>query len=661
MRIESIEIKNFRQLKNLKIEFPKKNKSKQNDLHIIMGNNGVGKTNILNAITWCLYNDEMHLGDQDTASYRINDSEVMNLRNRKENNGTVSVTLKISTENNPYPAIFKREQRFNIQEDSVFGLISTLTVTEFGPNGYEINSDPETTQYLVNKYAPISINEYIFFDGEHLEHYFQEGEKGNIKDGINKLTQIDIIDRAIKAYQRYIKSEIDPLLRNNEDSLVASIQSKIEDKEDDIKKQKNIISEIKNQISTCEQIVKDSKNIIKGNENLPEKIKQLEEIEKEIKVLEKEKKNKMLDLYTFCQKYYHDLALYPAYKQFYKYIKGQENAGNLPPRIDKKLINEILQTHKCSICNTKLDNEALRFVKKIQECLEVSSEVSALLNQAMPVMEYHINNCKEYKTNKEKIFHELDSIEEKIKNKNEAYKEINNYISSIPQPESITQAIIDLNEAKSDHNKLLISLGAEQNILSSYKDDLEQLKKELQKATDNDEQLKHIKNKKSYCEQSQVLLEQIKKEILKECLKEMEDMTFEIFSKLIWKKDIFKSVEISENFDFKLINKYNQQSLGSCSAAERALLALSFTLALQHSSNHDSMLFIDTPIGRVDKDNRDNFIHTLLDISKQKQVILTFTSTEYDDNVRALLHDQYISFSHLQMTDNNTTLKDNEA
>ena len=49
MRIESIEIKNFRQYREEKVLFPKKSGSK--DIHIIIGENGEGKTNILKAFT----------------------------------------------------------------------------------------------------------------------------------------------------------------------------------------------------------------------------------------------------------------------------------------------------------------------------------------------------------------------------------------------------------------------------------------------------------------------------------------------------------------------------------------------------------------------------------------------------------------------------------
>ena len=136
----------------------------------------------------------------------------------------------------------------------------------------------------------------------------------------------------------------------------------------------------------------------------------------------------------------------------------------------------------------------------------------------------------------------------------------------------------------------------------------------------------------------------------------MELETFNTFTNLLWKKDAFMKVEILEDYKFRLLDNYGNQTLGSCSAAERALLALSFTLALQKVSMHDSLLFIDTPIGRVDEDNRINFIKTLCDISKKKQVILTFTPTEYDNNVSSALIDKYSSFNELDIKDGQTVI-----
>ena len=59
LRIDTIKLENYRQYKDATIEFSRDPKRM---LTVLRGNNGVGKTNIMNAITWCLYGKENHLG-----------------------------------------------------------------------------------------------------------------------------------------------------------------------------------------------------------------------------------------------------------------------------------------------------------------------------------------------------------------------------------------------------------------------------------------------------------------------------------------------------------------------------------------------------------------------------------------------------------------------
>ena len=79
--------------------------------------------------------------------------------------------------------------------------------------------------------------------------------------------------------------------------------------------------------------------------------------------------------------------------------------------------------------------------------------------------------------------------------------------------------------------------------------------------------------------------------------------------------------------------------------------------ALQQTSGHDSLLYIDTPLGRVGEKNRTNFTQVLADIADSKQVILSFTPTEYDDNVRAQLKDKFSSYVELKYENGVTTIK----
>ena len=70
------------------------------------------------------------------------------------------------------------------------------------------------------------------------------------------------------------------------------------------------------------------------------------------------------------------------------------------------------------------------------------------------------------------------------------------------------------------------------------------------------------------------------------------------------------------------------------------------------------MLYIDTPVGRVDEENRKNFMNVLMNIAKDKQVILTFTPSEYDINVRQVVGNDYSTYKVMTIEDGVNKLKE---
>ena len=105
MQIDSLTLKNYRQYKDEKIVFSSENNNK--NFNVIQGTNGSGKTNILNAITWCLYGRELHLEKSkglpiyntilmdELRSENVISTEV-ELRLRDDENGIIIITRKLN-------------------------------------------------------------------------------------------------------------------------------------------------------------------------------------------------------------------------------------------------------------------------------------------------------------------------------------------------------------------------------------------------------------------------------------------------------------------------------------------------------------------------------------------------------------------------------------
>ena len=70
MKIHSIHIENYRQYKGpIDINF---SLNEEKNFTVIEGTNGAGKTNLLNAITWCLYEEELHKSSNDSGDVIYN-------------------------------------------------------------------------------------------------------------------------------------------------------------------------------------------------------------------------------------------------------------------------------------------------------------------------------------------------------------------------------------------------------------------------------------------------------------------------------------------------------------------------------------------------------------------------------------------------------------
>lgn len=659
MRIENIEIHNFRQYRNLQLNFTCQNG--QNDLHVIFAKNGVGKTNVLNAITWCLYDSEMHLGDKYTASPILNNQQLQELREYliegQSTIGEVTVIITLSSDNGHEKIRFTRFGKFNVNHDTVIKLPSQFSVMQFNGEEWISVDSEEDTLSLVKKNVPEEIHEYIFFDGEHLENYFKAGQSENIKNGIEELTQAKIIEKAENSFDKYISEVLSPVIANSSVKDIATAQKELDCIQSAIDTSIASIEESTTQIHHCDDEISDLESIINGHTHVSEKTTRLKEVENLIDNLKASIRKKKEEMMVFAREYVQYFAMYPAIKDLYKYIQEQDKHGKLPPRIDKFLLDSIQKHKHCIVCDQDLNEHSLTFIEELKKEIEVSSDTSALLNKSVVVLRQYLSHISQYKQKKEALFEEIKVLSNSYTNYLDEEKQINTYLMNIPNTEAITKAIEQKKELKNERDKIVAKRGVEEEHKKELDTQFIVQDKKLKSLVDKNKQLEKINEQANYCRKCRNILKETRIDLLAESRSEMERETYNTYTKLLWKKNVFSKVEILEDYTFRLLDMYGAQTLGSCSAAERALLALSFTLALQKVSMHDSLLFIDTPIGRVDEDNRMNFIKTLCEISKNKQVILTFTPTEYDEKVQSALNNQFSTFHEMTIEDGITKIK----
>lgn len=630
MIIKKVKLKNYRQFKNLEISFDKKERS--NDLHVIIGRNGTGKTNFLNAINWCLYD-----GDEPHLSKDSQQLPLLNLKNIQNDGKDKEVIVEIWVETNEKKSlVFTRRGIYRIYNSNTH---PSLQKTEFEARitdekgNTKILSDKEATPY-VDRFVPKRIREFFFFDGERLDTYFREATGQNIRHATFDISQIDLLD--------IIEDRLDKIskdLRKNAgkiNPLIEETEKKLEQKEADLDEK------IKRK-DECKKQAEKAKTKIKEYEEKMRAVPDVEVLEKEREKLKEnkaEKQNRINEKLIEKQNLLFEsgiiIILYPIIKNAISIIEEKKKRKEIPPTINKALLENIIREGNCSICGRPLDEESVKHASKLLKEIKISSEVAQqLLDMENPLFR-HKERYKNFKAHNKKLIQEIEIYEKELSNIeqriNQIDKELSGYdVTKIKEWHEQRKKFEEIYDQKQKE------LGVLKEAIDTLKNEIEYLKKKLDEEISKEKKANDLKKQMDFSLKALDIIIKTKKQIMSETREKIEVETKKLFFDLTWKKTTFQDVKIDESYNINLIHSMGYECLGSVSAAERELLMLSFTLALHKISGFDSPLLIDTPVARVSDVHRENFGKIFSEVSKNKQIILLFTPAEYSEEISKIV------------------------
>ena len=647
MRIERVAITNFRQYKNVVFDFGKTGKY---DLHIILGNNGIGKTNLLNAISWCLYGKESHLGNEKNAKKRINSAVLEEAIEAGNSKCCTTVAVTIGVDNRRIT--FERSQEFKAAKEP-FEFKPSFVATIIAKSGNDVITDSERIDSLVKQYLPEDIKEYFFFDGEQLDKYFISNQGEKIHQAIFNISQVNLLDSMSDRLGKVIHDFQNEA--GNKNVGIKGLNEKKSAKEVCVNDLIARIAECKKQISIADSEITICNEYLAGKDGVPDKEKEYQEVSEQIEAKEAELANHYIAFNHFIREFKVLFALYPRLKKALDIVNEKEGQGQLPPNIDRQFLERMLKYHKCLICGRDMDEAEEEAVRGVLKQLELSTTVSHLLVKMKSPLEDAIERCQKYPEEREAFVEKERSLTFDLKQLREHFNKLDAFLKNYSDKEKIREMhekrsrYQDLKKKNDeDRIKLEIQLDAAQKDLSAIEGD-------LARAIENQADLAELEKKIAFTKKALSIVREIEQEMMTEVKDKMTIETMDIFGRLDWKTETFDHIELDDSYNLELFDSFGYPMVGACSAAERALLALSFTLALQKVSGYDSMLFIDTPVGRVDLENRAHFADVLNQLSENKQVIMTFTPSEYSQEIRNALEPCVSTFKELTTVDERET------
>lgn len=631
MKIKNIRINNFRQYMDVLLEFPEANVY---DLNYILAENGIGKTTLLNSITWCFYGKELHI----TEGLKDKTLPLLTLKKLREMNVSdeADTSVSITLEDIDGEITFTRWVTYRKTEEGMAYEKSKSQKVIIAPKSGEpdVLSSEEDFKIEVNKRLPFKIQQFFFFDGEQLDTYLASTAGENVEQTVLQISQIDLLVTMEKNLATVSDEMRRAAARANSQS--AEINKRYEKQKDEIEGENGLEAKYRKD----KQDLEDAKfrlDAIKSELGEDPDVTELEakrdDLDAKLRELKTEQESNAYAIKYFLKKYLILLSSLPRMKKMYDLILEKEKNKQLPPKYDKEELEEMVKNHHCNVCDRELDTNSTIFILELIKRYELGQETGTLLTRMLGTLQIQIQEASRYEAERDKLYGEKKRIEQDIATLSNEIKRLDSIIDKYTNKDHIIMLYRNRSELEryiESANKTVIR---EEIELETAKKELDELHKELLAALNKDENNKKLRKEAALAENAKNKVSEIITQIKGGIRKQISDEMSAKFFELMWKRK-FSSVEITENYSASVINNDGFECLGSCSAAERELLVLAFTLALHKESGFDGPLVIDTPISRISGDLRVAFAKVLRSVSENKQIILFVTDDEYSVNVR---------------------------
>jgi DNA sulfur modification protein DndD len=635
MWIERLQISNYRQYRDVTIDFPDPRKSV---VTVIQGPNGAGKTNLLNALSWCLYGEELHLDKKNLGLPIYHAGLLETLHVGQTDKVEVEMTLQLNsgarvviTRSLPFRCVAKGKLEPLTDPSSLAADGSRCSVAK--QVGGDMKPVPEAGN-LIGKLLPKAIEGYFFFDGERLKRYFEETSDQDIQASVLNISQVDLLKRLIAHLQKEESG-----FRKDEKGL--SPQAKEAEKQ--LQSHKELLNRLQLEL---DELRENKSKVEKGERDAIDKLRavapdNIDKLQDEREGLEADVKHLTEELTGFEGSTFQTsleiipiLLGTPQLEEFAKLLDASTEAGEIPPAYRKSFLERLLKKGVC-ICGRSLEkgSDHYRAIEQLAHTSSSLSEISVELIRQLAVINDLEDECRKSGVRLDELTRNIKATQDQLTLKNARLKEVTDLIGSsdIDQVRVLEDQIRQFKETK---DRLQTSTGAKglqiETETASVADAQKRLNDELVKEKGHDELLAIL----NFCQTAIAAAEETMKQITAEMRQEIQKRTQEYFLSLIWKRETYRGVKIDEDYNVSVEHQSGLDSIGTLSAGEQQVLALSFVSALTNVSGFDAPLVIDTPLARISGAPRQAVASNLPRYLDKKQIVLLMTEEEYTASVR---------------------------
>jgi len=641
----TIEGKDYRQYSG-KFELDLK-VTNENHINVIEGQNGAGKSNLLNAITLCFYDEETHIDDSSLeADPLVNLQRLEELEPGETATGHISITL--GKEQPEY--IFTRKFTTAKQSDGSYsGTTGDLRLKQrIGEDMHDM--DNPNTQ--LNQILPTGVHEYFLFDGEQLDEFFEEGYAQRVKEGILDVSHIELLNESLRHLDE-VQSRLE--------SQSSKFDGDVAEAEAEHSTEKEVLERLNSDLTTAENNLKDARD---RRDELDEDLRGSSQEDVREKQLERERlKERQKDIEDDLEEAKHEAGStltnagviaynIDALQYTLEQLEELEQKGELPPKIQDWFIDRLLERGTC-ICGENLDQESRK-----QKLQHLQSEVADIEEGNIDGKIRIPDLLNEVDSRVEEVVDQRDLVEDLRDRRRSLQEEIDDISAYLQQKGTIdAEDAAALESQREDVNgrieELNNKIGKLERDIEQQKSVVEEKKKEWKKELEKDKKHEVLLRRVEFVDEAKQEVEQIRGNILDRVRRETEERLQEYFNELVWKDEQY-DLHLTNDYQVEVEGPTSAKKLASLSAGERQILALAFMSALSRISGFSAPIVIDTPLGRISSKPRKRIAQKLPSYLEGRQITLMMTDEEYTDDVAALL-DSHVAKKYQLQYYNETT------
>lgn len=630
MKILSMELENFRQFYgNQKIDFA----SSDNNITIIFGENGKGKTGIFRALMFALYN-ATHI-QQDNPSEKIH---LVNFKLLDEKiNVPCKTSVKVLFEHKGYKYEITRSRVALKKDDRIEERNGGVKLYEIDKNGNyspEVIEDNTEVTNVMNQVLDEEIKDFFLFDGEKIDTLAKTNDevKREVKSAIFKLLQIDDVEESYRLLNNLKNSEQRNVINKTEDVNIHKKQEEVDNITNSIKRNKEILSKHKNDLDDSNKLVHKYEIQLSQNKDIADiqdKLKNKKELyETQLDHLNdiREQISKLVYMnmpYLLLNNEFHNVS---------NYLESiiSDDDSNIPLEI----IEESLEKNKCLCCNNNL--EVHKENREFIELLKLNYKRSESSEHAKAILRMISDSLESEEEITDKSLDLLRKFDSKEREKVVVKEELNEIEKEIGIKANEQLNLEETNESLRKEKLYLKETEEKITHIEIYIDDLESKKLKLEEELE-----KIIKRDKNNAFEKKVIdlikslskdIKEIAEDFSTEMRIKLKNSTTEIFKQLIDQKDVelIKEININEKFELEIFSNNNTEITQDISQGQRQIVALAFITALAQVAAGENEkiafpLFMDSPFNRLSGVNRDRLIEKIPDLTSQWILLLTDT------------------------------------